>query len=182
MVVPELTREVEIPTGVEVKLEDQGLTVTGPKGTLSNRMGVKDIQVQIVDDKVILSTRFPPTRRVAVFGMYASITRNMIDGVTKGFRSRLKIISSHFPITTEVREGVVLINNFLGERHPRRAKVYQGVDVQVEGEFVVVSGLDKEAVAQTSANIEQATVVRKRDRRVFQDGIYRVDKTSPVEE
>ena len=60
---------------------------------------------------------------------------------------------------------------------PRRAAILSGVDVRVENKTdVIVSGIDKEAVGQTAANIERCTTVKNRDRRVFQDGIYRVAK------
>ena len=182
MVLPELSREFDIPEGVEVGFEDQTLTVSGTRGTLSRKIVIRNLQLEIEDDKLKITMRFPSTRMIAIFGMQASIIDNMIIGVQRGFKSRLKVISSHFPITTEVREDEVLINNFLGERYPRKAKVHQGVEVGVEGEFLTVTGSDRDGVAQTAANIEQATVVRNRDRRIFQDGIYLIEKTAPVEE
>ena len=69
-----------------------------------------------------------------------------------------------------------MISNFLGERKPRSAKIMGDSKVEIKGDTVVVSGIDKELVGQTMANIEQATKVRGFDIRVFQDGIYLVDK------
>lgn len=181
MPMPEVTKEFEIPEDVEVKIEASTITLNGPKGSIQRRLEAKGIQIEEEDGKVVMVTRYPSTRRVAIFGMQAALIRNMIEGVTKGFQSRLKIISSHFPITIEVKEGQVLINNFLGERYPRKATIHEGVEVTVEGEFMGVKGIDKDRVAQTAANIEQATVVRGRDRRIFQDGIYLVEETSAVE-
>ena len=181
MPIPELTREFEIPEKVQVEIEEGTVRASGPKGSMTKSLGGRGIQIQLEDGKIVMVSHYPSTRQAAIFGMRAALVRNLIDGVTKGFQSRLKVISSHFPITTEVKEGHVLINNFLGERYPRRASIHEGVEVSVEGEFVTVSGIDRDAVAQTAANIEQATVVRGRDRRVFQDGIYLVEKTAPVE-
>jgi large subunit ribosomal protein L6 len=79
-----------------------------------------------------------------------------------------------------VKSDVVVIDNFLGEKHPRNARVMPGVTVKVSGEQVVVSGTNKEFVGQTAANIEQATKVSGRDTRVFQDGIYIVEKAGKV--
>jgi large subunit ribosomal protein L6 len=181
MVIPEVSREYEIPEGVEVKLDKQVLTVSGNDIVLSRKLS-RGILPRIKDGKITISMQFPSTRKVAIFGMQASMIENMITGVQRGFSARLKVISSHFPITTEVREGVVLINNFLGERYPRKAKIYPGVEVSVEGELLTVKGPDRDGVAQTAANIEQGTIVRNRDRRIFQDGIYLIEKTSPMEE
>ncbi len=182
MVVPELEQEFVIPEGVTVELEGKVLTVKGPKGTLSREFGDRDIQLSVNDSRILMSSRFLSTRKVAIFGMYGATIKNLIRGVTRGYRARLRVVSSHFPITTEIREGQVLINNFIGERYPRRARVYEGVTVAVEGEFITVSGIDRDSVAQTAANIEQATIVRHRDRRIFQDGVYRVSKAAMVEE
>jgi len=181
MAIPELTREYEIPEGVDVKIEKKILTISGTKGTLTRKLH-RDLQSEVGDGKIIISMRYPSTRKAAIFGMQASVIENLLVGVQQGFKSRLKIISSHFPITAEVRENQVLINNFLGERYPRKAKIHEGVEVNTEGEFLTVSGSDRDGVAQTAANIEQATIVRNRDRRIFQDGIYLIEKTSPMEE
>ena len=71
----------------------------------------------------------------------------------------------------------LVVNNYFGERVPRSAKILNGVEVKVQNKReVIVSGIDKEAVGQTAANIERCVTVKKRDRRVFQDGIYLVGK------
>lgn len=101
---------------------------------------------------------------------------NMIKGVTEGFTYKLKIRYAHFPMKVSVKGNEVIIENFLGEKHPRRARIMEGVTVKISGEDVIVTGIDKEKVGQTAANIEQATRIKGRDPRVFQDGIYIVEK------
>ena len=100
----------------------------------------------------------------------------MIKGVTEGFEYKMKTVFSHFPIKTSVDGNEFIIQNFLGERSARRAKILEGVSVEVNGEDVTVQGTNKESVGQTVANIERTTKVKKRDVRVFQDGVYRVSK------
>jgi large subunit ribosomal protein L6 len=69
------------------------------------------------------------------------------------------------------------VTNYFGERVPRRAQILDGVQVKIENKTdIIVSGSDKELVGQTAANIERCTTVKNRDRRVFQDGIYRIAK------
>ncbi len=182
MAVPMARREIVVPEGVEAKLAGRVLTMSGPKGTLTEEFGDAAIRVSVDQGRVSIASDFPSTRKLAIFGMYEAIIKNMIDGVTRGFRSRLRMVSSHFPMSTEIKEGEVLINNFIGERYPRRARIYPGVSVGVEGEYITVSGIDRDGVAQTAANIEQATVVRHKDRRIFQDGIYLVAKAAPAED
>ena len=65
-----------------------------------------------------------------------------------------------------------VIENFLGEKHPRRAKILGDTKVEVSGDQVILKGTDIEKVSQTAANIEQATRIRGFDPRIFQDGIY----------
>jgi len=76
-----------------------------------------------------------------------------------------------------VQGNKFIVNNYFGERVPRSAAILDGVQVKVQNKTeVVVTGIDKEAVGQTAANIERSTTVKKRDRRVFQDGIYLIEK------
>jgi large subunit ribosomal protein L6 len=96
----------------------------------------------------------------------------MITGVQKGFSYKLKIVFSHFPISVKVQDKTVMIENFTGERRARRVKVIGDVKVKVESEDVIVEGINLENVSQTAAKIEQATKVKKKDPRVFLDGIY----------
>ncbi|RJS73981.1 50S ribosomal protein L6, partial [Candidatus Bathyarchaeota archaeon] len=79
---------------------------------------------------------------------------------------------AHFPISVRVKDGYVVIENFLGERSPRYAKIVGDVKISVEQDDVVVKGIDIEKVGQTAANIENATRIKGKDPRVFLDGIY----------
>ena len=103
-------------------------------------------------------------------GTIRSHISNMIYGVDHGFTYKMKIVYAHFPMTVKVQGKIVTIDNFLGERSPRKAKII-GDDVKV-----TITGINKEHVGQTMANIEQATKIKGRDPRIFQDGIYLVDK------
>jgi large subunit ribosomal protein L6 len=76
-----------------------------------------------------------------------------------------------------VKGNQFVVNNYFGERVPRTSNIIDGVQVKVQNKTeVVVSGIDKEAVGQTAANIERSTTIKKRDRRVFQDGVYLIEK------
>ena len=88
----------------------------------------------------------------------------------------MKTVFSHFPIKTSVEGNQLVIQNFLGERFPRRADILENVKIEVKGENLILTSIDKEKVGQTAANIERATKVKNRDIRVFQDGIYIVKR------
>jgi large subunit ribosomal protein L6 len=84
----------------------------------------------------------------------------------------MEVYYAHFPMQVRVEDGDVVIENFLGEKSPRRTPVRGDTEVEVDGETVLISGPDKEAVGQTAADIEQLTKVSGKDTRVFQDGVY----------
>ena len=100
----------------------------------------------------------------------------MIKGVTEGYECKMKTVFSHFPIKTSVEGNQLIIQNFLGERFSRKADILENVKIDIKGENLTVTGIDKEKVGQTAANIERATKVKNRDIRVFQDGIYIVKR------
>ncbi|WP_297549309.1 50S ribosomal protein L6 [Thermococcus sp.] len=171
-----IREEVEIPEGVEVTVEGNTVKVKGPKGELQRELKYPGVKIFTEDGKVVIYKEFPRKKDIAIARTFKAHIANMIKGVTEGFTYRLKVVYSHFPISVKVQGDEVIIENFLGEKAPRRAKILPGVTVKVRGQEIVVEGIDKEAVGQTAANIEQATRITKWDRRVFQDGIYIVEK------
>ncbi|MDD3985665.1 MAG: 50S ribosomal protein L6 [Methanobacterium sp.] len=170
-----LREEIPIPEGIEVMV-DNAVTVKGSKGTLTRNFDNKTIQIKVEDDNVVVEARFPKKKDKAMLGTIRSHIRNMIIGLTDGFTYNMKIIYAHFPMTVKTAGNKITIENFLGERHPRSAKIVGDVKVQIKGDQVIVSGINKEHVGQTMANMEQATKIKGRDPRVFQDGIYLVSK------
>ena len=78
----------------------------------------------------------------------------MFRGVSDKFVYKSKIVYSHFPMTVKVQGNVIIIDNFLGEKHPRKAKINEGVDVKISGQEITVTGIDKEKVSQTAANLD----------------------------
>jgi large subunit ribosomal protein L6 len=81
----------------------------------------------------------------------------------------------------QVKEDHLLIENFLGEKYPRTATIVPGVTATVEGDFVVLRGPDIELVGRCAATIERTTHIRDYDPRVFQDGIYIIERAHPRE-
>ena len=176
-----VVEEVRVPEGVEVSVDGMRVTVKGPKGELTRDFShARGVSIRLDEDeegrKVVVEAFFANRRVKALVGSIASHIENMITGVTKGFRYKLRIVFSHFPITVKVQGDKVVVENFLGEKAPRVARIMPGVAVKVEKKDVVVEGIDIEAVGQTAANIELATKVKDKDRRVFIDGVYIYEK------
>ena len=172
-----IKEEVKIPDGVQISLEGKMVHVKGPKGTMSKLLSRPMIDLAVHGNIIHISCSQSPHRKEkALIGTYKAHVRNMIKGVTQGYESRMKTVFSHFPIKNSVEGNHLLIQNFLGERFPRRADILENVKVEVKGEMLILTGIDKEKVGQTAANIERATKVKNRDIRVFQDGIYIIKK------
>ena len=173
MRLPEISKTIQVPDGVEVNIEGRKVTVKGAKGTLTRDFSYVTILMDAKGDKTVrVWAEWPRKKEASLVGTILSHIQNMITGVQKGFSYKLKIVFSHFPISVKVQDKTVMIENFTGERRARRVKVIGDVKVKVESEDVVVEGINLEDVSQTAANIEQATKVKKKDPRVFLDGIY----------
>jgi len=171
MSLPE-ARTVEIPQGVTVSLENKIVEVKGEKGRLVRDFSQTPVIIRLEGSRIAVSAKSSRRKTSALTGTVSSHIRNMIRGVTKGFTYKLKVVYSHFPISLKVEENYVLVENFMGERNARLARIVGDTKVNVKGEDVIVQGISLEEVSQTAANIEQATRVRGRDPRKFLDGIY----------
>jgi large subunit ribosomal protein L6 len=171
-----IEEKVEVPKDVHVTMAGTKMTVKGPKGTLTRDFDHISVKVKLDGQHVSVSCDMPRVKEKAMVGTFASHISNMIEGVAHGYEYELKIVYSHFPIKAAAKGSKFIIENFLGEKAPRSANIIGDTKVVVKGAEVVLSGADLEAVSQSAANIERATKIKDFDPRVFQDGIYIVDK------
>lgn len=171
-----IEHSVTIPEGVTANISEDGVvTITGPKGSLNRTFQSKVINLLEDGNGIIVRVDLPRRKQRALAGTWNAHLNNMVKGVTDGFTINLKAFYSHFPMTMQANGNTFTVNNYFGERVPRTAKILDNVEVKVSNKTeVTVTGIDKEAVGQTAANIERCTTVKNRDRRVFQDGIYRL--------
>jgi large subunit ribosomal protein L6 len=169
---------IEIPKDIEVEVENFKVKVKGPKGSLErdfySPLFKKDILVKKEDNKVSITTESKRKKVKAMVGTIEAHINNMFKGVTEGFTVKLKIVYMHFPFTVKISGKEISVNNFLGEKLARKTKIIGNCKVEIKGDEITVTGIDKEDVGQTSANLERVTWIRARDRRVFQDGIFRL--------
>jgi len=167
---------IEIPNDIQAEVNNFKIVIKGPKGSLEknfyNPLFKKEISIQKNDNKIIVSTKSQKRKIKAMIGTIVANVKNMSLGVREGYSARLKIVYMHFPFTVKISGKEVLINNFLGEKTPRKAKVIGDCKVETQGEEIVVTGISKDDVGQTAAQLEHATWIKQRDRRVFQDGLF----------
>jgi len=171
---------VEIPDNVNVEIDGNSISVKGEKGELSRELRLGNAKIVKEDKKIVLSSQSERRKDLALLGTLRGAIKNMVHGVSDGIEYKLKIVYSHFPMGVKVQGNRVMIENFLGEKHPRKADILGNVKIEIKGQNVTVSGIEKEKVAQTAANIEQATRIKRLDPRVFQDGCYIVEKDGRV--
>jgi large subunit ribosomal protein L6 len=181
MRLPEISKIIQVPDGVEVTIEGRKVTVKGANGTLRRDFSHVPILLEGKGETVRVWAEWPRKKEAALVGTIYSHIQNMITGVEKGFSYKLKIVFSHFPMSVKVQGKTVVIENFTGERRARRVKIIGDVKVKVQSEDVIVEGLNLEDVSQTAANIEQTTKVKKKDPRVFLDGIYVYERNEGME-
>jgi large subunit ribosomal protein L6 len=167
---------IRIPEGVNVRMEGRVLKVTGPKGTVERDMNSPGISITSDGKELVISTDSSRKQQIAMCGTFASHAKNMVKGVVDGYNYRMKVVYSHFPIQLKVVGNRLEIANFLGEKKARYANLLAGTKVTVGNDEVTVTGIDKEVVGTTVASISHATHIRDRDPRVFQDGIYLVER------
>ena len=165
-------KAIQIPDGVDVKVDGRKVTVSGEKGTLTRDFSHTTVSIRREDTSIVIRTDWPRKKEAAIVATVSSHIQNMIKGVAKGFSYKLKIVFSHFPISVKTEGKKVLIENFTGERSPRVARIIGEAQVSATQEEVVVSGTALDDVSQTAANIEQATKLKIKDPRVFLDGLY----------
>ena len=176
-------KEIEVPEGVSVEVEGSKVRVSGPKGQVERTLkGLRDIKIEVAEKKVKVSAESDKRKIKSIVGTIVAHIGNMAKGVTKGYIYKLRLIYAHFPVTLKVESDKILIQNFLGEKTPRVAKIVGDTKVEVKGADITLRGISKEDVGQTAANLETATQIKKYSRKVFQDGIYIVEKEAEEKE
>ncbi len=171
---------VKAPDGVTLGLQGDEVVVSGKLGTLRRRFRHPRVALALEGRELRIRSELPSRKEKAIVGTFAAHVRNMVAGVTAGFTYRMKIVYAHFPMKAAVKGTEFVVENFLGEKAPRRTAIVGETKVTVTGDQVVLSGPDVEAVGQTAANIERMTKIRGFDPRVFQDGIYITSKGEEV--
>jgi large subunit ribosomal protein L6 len=163
---------IAMPQGVSVSLTGRQLSVKGKLGEARKNFDKINVNLSVDDNRVVFTPFSPKRKDNVIINTVSSIVNNMVTGVTKGFTYRVKVAYAHFPITVKTKGSQVLVENFMGERSPRVSDILGDCKVTVEGDDVIVKGVSLEDVGQTAANIEQATKVKRKDQRVFLDGLY----------
>lgn len=163
---------MEVQEGVDITLDGSIVKAKGAKGELSKLLHYPGVTIKKDGNTITIASKYTGKKPNSVVGTFESHIKNLMQGVTEGYVAELKAVFAHFPITIKQNENVIEIQNFLGEKVPRKGKIHGDAQVKIQKDIVTIEGINKEDVGQTAANIELATRVKNRDIRVFQDGVY----------
>jgi large subunit ribosomal protein L9e len=179
---------LEIPEGVTVDIKSRIINVTGPRGSLTKNLRHVDVTFAKISNKQIkITVHHGDRKHVATLRTVKSLIANMVTGVTKGYKYKMRYVYAHFPINVNILDGgkAVEIRNFLGEKRVRTVNVLEGVSAEISSaqkDELVLSGNSLENVSQSAADIQQICRVRNKDIRKFLDGIYVSERGTIVED
>ncbi len=146
--------DIKIPKGVEIKYNNNVVTVKGPKGELSQEIQ-GNINVEVQDDTLIVKRGNENKQTIAYHGLYRSLINSMVIGVSKGFKRTLEINGVGYK--TEKKDAKTLTLS-LGYSHTIDFPMPEGITFNVEGKdgkIFTIEGIDKQLVGQVAANLRK---------------------------
>jgi len=171
-----ITREIEIPEGVNCAYTNGILKCQKDNVEIEKELSYPQIEIRTEGNKIIISCEKANKKHYKIIMSFIAHIKNIFSGLSEKFVYELESANIHFPMSIKTEGNKVTISNFFGEKIPRHAKILPKVNVEIKGNKITVSSHDKEAAGQTVSNLERATKIKKRDRRIFQDGIYLISK------
>ncbi|KAI9713941.1 MAG: hypothetical protein M1820_000671 [Bogoriella megaspora] len=184
--------ELPIPQGVKVSIKTRVVTVEGPRGKLVKDLGHLSVSFRNPKkDLIKIELHHGARKNVATLRTVRTLINNLIIGVTKGFKYKMRYVYAHFPINVNLEKNnetglwEVEIRNFIGEKIVRRVTMQPGVDVEAsktQKDELQLTGTSLENVSQSAADIQQICRVRNKDIRKFLDGLYVSERGNISEE
>ncbi|NIJ40107.1 large subunit ribosomal protein L6 [Parvibaculum indicum] len=142
-------RPIEVPKGVEAKIDGQKVSVKGPKGTLELTL-VDDVTVEMGENGISVQPREGASRGRAMWGLSRTLVQNLVTGVTEGFTKKLEINGVGYRAAVQ---GKALQLN-LGFSHDVKYPIPDGIEIKcAKPTEIEVSGIDKQRVGQVAAEI-----------------------------
>lgn len=172
----DIKETIKIPDGIQVDCKDNLVSIKGPKGELSRNFLYKKVRIKVEGGLIVFESVKATKREKRMMWSIIAHIENMIKGVQEPYVYKLKVCSSHFPMTAEIKDNILHIKNYLGEGTSRKTKISKDVNVKVEGGVITVESSDKELAGMTASAIEESCKIFDKDRRIFQDGVFITEK------
>ncbi|MFE6965797.1 50S ribosomal protein L6 [Agromyces sp. NPDC057679] len=142
---------IDIPAGVDVKIDGSAVTVKGPKGELSLNVA-SPIEVKLEENQVVVTRPDDERASRSLHGLTRTLIANDIIGVTEGYSKGLEIVGTGY----RVAQKGSAVEFALGFSHPVTVEAPEGITLTVEGNNkITVAGISKQAVGETAANIRK---------------------------
>ncbi len=172
----EIIESMDIPEGITCAFSDSTLACKKDSSVLSKKFSIPKVKIEVKNSKIILSSKEGSKKEFKMIKSAIAHIKNIFNGLKTKFVYHLEACNLHFPMILKIEKDELVINNFLGEKVPRRAKILPEVKIEVNGYKITLTSANREAAGQTATNIEKATKITYRDRRIFQDGIFITEK------
>jgi len=144
-------RSIVVPGGVEIQVKDGTILVKGPKGSLSQGYDPR-IKIEVKENKVQTLCGSKDPKLLALQGLYNSLIKNMIEGVTSGYEKRLEMVGVGYRVAKQGKNLQIQI----GFSHPVVIEPPEGVELVAEGaNKIIVKGSDKQLVGEIAAEIRR---------------------------
>jgi large subunit ribosomal protein L6 len=173
---PEIKATIPVPQGVTVSMDGNVIAIKGPKGEHRRSVATKRVSVSVAGSDVVVLSLNATKNDKRTLQTNAAHIRNMLRGAKDGHVYKLKICSGHFPMSVSLKGDAFEVKNFIGESVPRTLKIKPGCKVTIAGTEITVESHNKEIAGSQAAAIELLMRRPGFDPRVFQDGIYIVEK------
>jgi len=173
-----ITEKIEIPEGISCTFNENVLTCKKESNVLERKIEIPQVKIILKGKEIIFECEKANKNIRKTIMSFLAHVKNMFYGLDEKFTYVLEAANVHFPMSFKVEKNNLIINNFLGEKVPRKAAIMPNVEVEIKGQKIIVTSSNIEAAGQTAGNFEKATRVKGRDRRIYQDGLYIVEKPS----
>lgn len=142
-------KPIEIPAGVTVTLDNNNVTVKGPKGELTRAFHA-DIEIKVEDNIINISRPSEAKEHRALHGTTRAVLANMVEGVSKGFERSLELVGVGYRASKQGNKLVLSV----GYSHPVEIEAEAGLEIEVPANTkIIIRGTDKERVGALAANI-----------------------------
>ncbi|KAJ9607668.1 60S ribosomal protein L9B [Cladophialophora chaetospira] len=187
--------QLVIPEDVKIHIRSRIITVEGPRGKLTKDLSHIAVTFTLAKNKagnqlVQIEIHHGSRKNVATLRTVKSLIQNLVIGVTKGYKYKMRYVYAHFPINVNIEKDDkdvfhLEIRNFLGEKIVRNVVMHEGVTVEASKgvkDQIEITGNSLENVSQSAADLQQICRVRNKDIRKFLDGLYVSERGNIVEE
>jgi len=147
-------KKIEIPQGVEVNIDNNLISVKGPKGYLQRKISSK-VKIIKNENDLIIDVRSNDRYSRSIWGLSRTLINNMIIGVTEGFEKKLDFTGVGYRANVEKKDSKDVLVLNIGFSHPQELIAPENINFKVEKNVITILGIDKEKVGQQASRIRR---------------------------